>query len=470
MSTQIVQHKSRDFDVVLNFPETENTLSWSFKAENDGEIYAVDLVNVASYQIAGAPIALPYAVTAGSSYSVSIVKQTNGLPATISFNTRRAVTKTLSISVPDFGLYTGRNLYVSAGANLFKIDSELLKALNYAGSGAWAQPPILNTYTFPDISAELNYSGAPGTIFWRSICFVVKNGEKYIFCYASNNTTNDEVCSLFKISDSKFYKLDLSAEGYTRTFTGPGNQNVAGGISYNYLNGSVVVRRTRGAGSSVVYFDSNFSRTSFGFETVPDLIFHGGDGGQAWTNRKHNIDPITGEFCTHLSRIIMPSQANRNYMKTTNSDSKYIKSNGYIVTNNGGIILQRRFYNSSGQLVSTFGGTGTATGTSGAICVSEPNNWMFGCSSNSTGIWRNSINNLTAGFNYNLTIGTTDHNGFRGCISSDYSGLAFAWGLSGRNSGKRLYVFDPYKIDASIEVGYLDFTDEINDIYTDQLL
>ena len=39
MSTQIVQHKSRDFDVVLNFPETENTLSWSFKAENDGEIY-----------------------------------------------------------------------------------------------------------------------------------------------------------------------------------------------------------------------------------------------------------------------------------------------------------------------------------------------------------------------------------------------------------------------------------------------
>ena len=53
MSTQIVQHKSRDFDVVLNFPENENTLSWAFTAENDGEIYTVDLDNVENYQING---------------------------------------------------------------------------------------------------------------------------------------------------------------------------------------------------------------------------------------------------------------------------------------------------------------------------------------------------------------------------------------------------------------------------------
>ena len=75
MSTQIVQHKSRDFDVVLNFPATESTLSWAFTAENDGEIYAVDLDNVASYQIGGYPVTLPYKVTARLIYSVSIVKQ-----------------------------------------------------------------------------------------------------------------------------------------------------------------------------------------------------------------------------------------------------------------------------------------------------------------------------------------------------------------------------------------------------------
>lgn len=468
MSVTNIYHKSRDFDIVLNFPATENTLSWAFTAENDGEIYAVDLVNVASYQIAGAPVTLPYTVTAGTSYSVSVVKQTNGLPATISFNTRRAITKTFSINVPDFGLYTGRNLYVSAGENLFKLDTELLKASNYAGAGVWTQPPILNTHTFPDISAELDFNGVAGTIFWRSICFVVKNGERYIFCYASHNSMGDEICSLFKISDSKFYKLDLSTEGYTRTATRPGASNVAGGISYNYLDDSVAIRRTRSDGSNIIYFDSNLSRTVFGFGSVPDRIFHGGN--QGGRNRKHNIDPNTAEFCTGTSRISMPSQANRNFMFEINEDAKYIKSNGYILTYNSNILGQRRFYNSEGQFVRSFGGTGTATGAGGAICVSEPNNWIFGCSVNNVGIWRNYINTTADGFNYNLTMGTADHNGFRGCINSDYSGLAFAWGSRGRDSGKRLYIFDPSKTDASIEVGYLDFADEINDIYTDQLL
>lgn len=470
MSVTNVYHKSRDFDIVLNFPATENNLSWAFTAENDGEIYAVDLVNVASYQIAGAPVALPHTVTAGTSYSVSIVKQTNGLPATISFNTRRAVTKTLSINVPDFGLYTGRNLYVSAGENLFKLDTELLKASNYAGAGVWTQTPILNTYTFPDISAELDSNGVAGTIFWRSICFVVKNGERYIFCYASHNTMGDEICSLFKISDSKFYKLDLSAEGYTRTATGFAAVSVPGGISYNYLDDSLVIRRTRGSSSAIIYFDSNFSRTGFGFGSVPDRIFHGGASGQGGTNRKHNIDPSTAEFCTGTSRISMPSQANRNYILASNADAKYIKLNGYVITYNSNILSQRLIYNSEGQLVAQIGSVGTSTGSGGAICVSEPNNWIFGCSSNNVGIWRNSINTTADGFGYNLTMGTADHNGFRGCINSDYSGLAFAWGLSGLDSGKRLYVFDPSKTDTSIEVGYLDFTDEINDIYTDQLL
>lgn len=152
MSVTNVYHKSRDFDIVLNFPATENTLSWAFTAENDGEIYAVDLVNVASYQIAGASVTLPYTVTAGTSYSMSVVKQTNGLPATISFNTRRAITKTLSINVPDFSADKGDYLFILFDNNTIeKHDaSKYKKNLFNLATNTYDEESLISSISLPN--------------------------------------------------------------------------------------------------------------------------------------------------------------------------------------------------------------------------------------------------------------------------------------------------------------------------------
>ena len=72
MSVQLVQHKSRDFEVTLNFAATENNLAWAFTAENDGEIYDVVLNNVASYTLnvvaANITPSTPYSVINETSY------------------------------------------------------------------------------------------------------------------------------------------------------------------------------------------------------------------------------------------------------------------------------------------------------------------------------------------------------------------------------------------------------------------
>lgn len=182
MGIQKIQHKSRDFNVTLNFPSTENTLSWAFTAENDGKIYAVELVNVASYQIAGAPATLPYAVTAGSSYSVTIVKQTNGQPASISFSTRRAVDKTITLNVLDFGSYDGQYFYgITSSGLVYVSDLTLCTPNKYLGYGLFDVDPLVATITLPAI---------PGTGAWQDCRFCVKNNTKLIFCVALRTDIN----------------------------------------------------------------------------------------------------------------------------------------------------------------------------------------------------------------------------------------------------------------------------------------
>ena len=229
MSTQIVQHKSRDFDVVLNFPATENTLSWAFTAENDGEIYAVELVNVSSYQIAGSPVALPYTVSAGSSYSVTIVKQTNGQPASISFNTRRAVNKALSIRVPDFGQYSGRYLYVLKNNNVVeKYDTELLKPSNWVGGEGYVINPIVATITLPALPNSAVYTG---------IIFVKNSNEEKIFVVGGEANSFKWYASYIRLSDDAVYNLGFSTQNsYTQIFNSALIYNSPKNIIYDYVS------------------------------------------------------------------------------------------------------------------------------------------------------------------------------------------------------------------------------------------
>lgn len=244
MSTQIVQHKSRDFDVVLNFPSTENTLSWSFTAENDGEIYAVDLVNVASYQIAGAPIALPYTVTAGTSYSVSIVKQTNGLPSTISFNTRRAVNKTVSISVPDLSdVAINNNYMLLANETVLVLNNSNVNVSNYQGTGVWTDSIIRGTVALPDKTSITNFH-------WNIITHVKYNSLDYVmvigFCTSRNNDYPFVDVCLINPTSLNVTDLDGNANFSSQIIFTDGSrvlsQSVNIGVSFeNFINNFVII-------------------------------------------------------------------------------------------------------------------------------------------------------------------------------------------------------------------------------------
>ena len=233
MSTQIVQHKSRDFDVVLNFHATENTLSWAFTAENDGEIYAIDLVNVASYQIAGAPVTLPYAVTAGSSYSVTIVKQTNGQPASISFNTRRAVSKTVTISVPDFGAYVGDYFYALKNNNeLVKLNKSAFSASNYAGVGVWSVSPLNSSVILPTLTSGVWQGCHFGNGKIVCIASESEGDNKYNFCLVDYHT--------LAVTD-----LEGTANTYTTIIVG-GAGNGVYSCAYNYIRDQLIFGTSNG--------------------------------------------------------------------------------------------------------------------------------------------------------------------------------------------------------------------------------
>jgi len=467
MNTQVISHKSRIVDYRFNFT-ANGEASWSFVAEGDGEIYAVESNNVASYTINGGSVTLPFALIAGNSYTVAITKTTGGQVADINLLARRSTDKQSTINVPDFSVDDGRYLFVSSNGILKKYDSNLLVASNYAGSGAWTSDPLIASYTMPDLSLEQDYLGDFGTIYWRSLAFITISGESYIFICGSHDSYNDVVGTLFKISDGLFYKTDLSLTGYTRLKTGFASNGVLGGIIYDYVNQKLLIRRTRAAGSSIYIFDidSGSITTDYSLNSTYDNIINS-SGSYVVRN---GFDPISQEYVSGISRLKSESNANRNYMHYSNFDAKYIRSNGNVITYNANIISQRREYDSSGEIVKAYGGTGTASGNGGPIEIDDINDYILGVSSSGLGIIANAISTASGGLNYNMTMSPGDHNGFRGIMKSSYSGHAFSWGRKSTNSGKRLYVFDPSKRDSTIEVGYLDFADEINDIHSNQIL
>ena len=150
MSSQTIYHKSRTADIVMNFAVTDNNLSWSFTAENDGELFDVVLSNVASYTINGTAVSIsptnPYVVVGGTSYSIAITKTTNGQTASITLKSRRAVNKTTTFSVPDFGAFIGRYRYqLNNIGQVEKHDMTFRAPSYYTGGGTWSQTSLLPT-------------------------------------------------------------------------------------------------------------------------------------------------------------------------------------------------------------------------------------------------------------------------------------------------------------------------------------
>ena len=272
MSTQIVQHKSRDFDVVLNFAESENNLSWAFTAENDGEIYDVILINVASYQITGSSVTLPLTVTAGLSYAVSIVKQTNGQTASITLKTRRAVNKAVTLNVPDFGNLDVNNNYILHNDNTVTvIDNAKVSSANYQGGGIFTESIIRGVVQLPDLSSVANFK-------WQHLFY----DEGFVFvagwCTSRNDAFPNIAFCKIDTTSLNVYDIDGAEGSYTAIYSWAFRNSFQrmGGMWFDFVNKNIIISTdaffTIDLNSRSVVSNFNFSVADNGIQVATFLI------------------------------------------------------------------------------------------------------------------------------------------------------------------------------------------------------
>ena len=289
MNTQIVQHKSRDFDVVLNFPENENTLSWSFTQEGDGEIYDVVSDNVASYTIKGGAVTLPYAGTDGSSYAVSIVKTTTGQTASITFKTRRATNKTTAFSVPDFGLYDGRYTYaIHSNTTIDIFDMSLFTTANYVGAGVFTTDPKIISKTLPTL---------PTGAIWNLAEFVVRGGVEYFFVIGSKNDAFTIYACNVRVSDGQITNEVGTVDDYS--LISPTSSLRCGNVQnciYDYVNNILYFSNYYPAYNGYNSFSYNLNTKNFAnaISTALSIAFNFRNG------FKFYFDPVD-------QRLILPN-------------------------------------------------------------------------------------------------------------------------------------------------------------------
>ena len=271
MSVQLVQHKSRDFEVTLNFAATENNLSWAFTTENDGEIYNVVLNNVASYTLNGVAANItpstPYIVVNETNYSVGITKITNGQVASITLKTRRAVNKNLILSVPDFSNLNTRSEFIlltNDGTNgqVVVLENSNITLNNYLGGGVFANSIVRGIINLPVLSDT--------PISWQFGTHIRLLNIDYVAFFAwpliRNDTWNGKIvvcllnCDTLVVSD-----LDLNVNTYTvctnSIITDSGNNVVPSYYSTNFITKEVVYNR----GASIAKFNFNTRQQTFPF-------------------------------------------------------------------------------------------------------------------------------------------------------------------------------------------------------------
>lgn len=467
-NVQKIVHKSRNYEVEMVFPTDSTNLTWAFTAENDSVIFDVELVNIGSFLINGNSESLPFQCLKDASYSITIVRSDISLSSAITLKLRRDIDKKLSLNIPNFDDDLGEFLFVMSGGLMHKIDCSLLNSSNYLGTGSWSISPIVDTITPPDLSAEKTYAGLDWTHLWNRACYVIIGGEKYMLVL-STHTTLDVIGSLYNIETGLFYKTDLSALGYTLINTGYAVNSQMASILYDYINNRVMLMWERAAGSSDLLFDLTTGGTMpFGFEsTVNQFLHHINAGGR---NFRRSFDPYSGEFLTNLGRLKLPEQDTRSFAAVNGRDSAFIRSTGEVAIpfHNWHDI---NLFDSRGVRTRTLtvGSNSGGSFNGGAIVADDRNSYIAWSSINTDEIKIIDVGG-TNGYALFSAMVTTDHNGYRGLIFSSQEKLLFSYGLAGTDSGKRLYVFDSEIRDVGMDLGYLDFAETIDDIYSNQIL
>lgn len=456
MSVTNVYHKSRDLSVTLNFSETENSLSWVFTAENDGEIYAVDSTNIASYLIQGNPVTLPFQIIAGQSYSVSITKNTTGLPASIVLKTRRSINKSTSLTVPDFGAYDGRYVAVISQDSLFIIDTDLINPANSPSKGVFTVNPIIQVVSLPLISEE--------NISWNNVSFVVIQGVQYFVCATTSTTASGYklYSCLVRVSDYEVFDLTMTPNQKTLIYSHTSfSSNNTMSIIVDYIN-DILIFRLIGTNTSLVMYDLNTGNISYKSSSSTETLVLT----SSTLNPHMQFIPFTNELCSGDILINPYTSANRNKMKSAVM-SVYDKVNNQVYTFNGNITTQMVAFNLNGAMSGSFGCTGDSAGNRGLI-MSLSSEIGYLVSLGGPFVIAHYLRPLSTGISKSINT-PSGHTNFKSLYPSKKNLFYVATGVGG-DSSLRLYIFKPDEGYSGIDYNYLDFVSEIRGCCSNQIL
>lgn len=259
MSVTNVYHRTRDRIYKMNFSASGET-SCPFTAEADGEIYAVESNNVSSYTINGAPVSLPFLLTDGNSYTVSIIKTNVGQTADITFKSRRGTEKLTSQNVPFYRVFDKLYILSEDTGKVMVVDPSMLSESNYQGAGVYTNSPLLTTIQLPALNVAHTYS----IIFYNeidSIPYMYVVAPHRVRVWGTNNV-HVYVCRINCNTDS-VESLEGTADSLTDI----------GGLPYSIYD--------------------HIGMTNFSFDFVNNSIFYTGHNG--W--RYLNLNTYSGNRC-----------------------------------------------------------------------------------------------------------------------------------------------------------------------------
>lgn len=459
MSVTNVYHRTRDLIYKMNFSSSGET-AWSFTAESDGEIYAVESNNVDSYTINGVARTLPFTLNAGNSYAIVITKTNAGQSADITLKSRRAVNKTITKDVPDFNIGDGRYLYALSKVSnkVYKLDVSLLVKSNYEGSGVWTTNPVVSEIDLPVIN---DTEGSGG---WSDLCYLTSTD---IFVYgwsASEYSLYGCLISTSGADADTVYNLDKSSIGQASILSSmkhTHHKRDPNGIYYDFINNHLYAQYN-GVYWSTLCYDVN------------NLFSYLGNTPGSQTADVNQIklwfDPVEEHFVGMSDFVFRPEFRRFNsiyynqfvYNCVVDRETNYrwkANNNSYsrlYSFDNFGTIVHAIVNDSAGVGAGSFLSFSQKFGT--IVCYGDKKFFSANTRANIGKSWP--VQNPVSG-----------QNKVRDAFGSDYNGNHF---FIDNSTSQRLFVIDfetsDYSDTENPQFGYLDLSSAITCLYGNQIM
>lgn len=456
-------HKTRDNKVIMNWIAGSNTAG-GFTAIDDGEIFKIDMTNISSVSIGGTIFSKSYPIAKGGSYYFVPVLINPVFPSTITIYYRKTVETMETINVTDIAGYPGNYLFILSNTKLRKLDTDLLKAGNYLGSGSWSDAPQIASKMLP------TFTGGTGT-YYNSMCFVKHAGVagkmlivgRNVVPYPSYNIGN-YYYGFVDVADMSLTNLDGGND--TLTLLNAGQNIPIWGVFYDYVNEYCYVNGNISKHWIFINLLSPSERGSLMQEYKRNTLVQN----PSYTRNMYN--PNQQSF----GRAAIVSLKKPSQVPVLHSVINVLGSVGGLYAADLGRFIVHldntsQYFSlidpSTGATSATFrynpdAGMGTIVSS---VYDSTLKILISAGSSNRVGFYNFKT---STSYNYVVTDGVAaGQTGFTDLMPSKHAGLFFARGIGG-DGVKRLYVFDI--TGNTLTVRYLDFDEEITHLYTNQLL